>query len=64
MDLKEELLFLKDLGVSYKFISYLTNINQNTLYSFICGKRNLSPEKIEKIKKCIEQLLSLKNTWD
>ena len=60
MELREKLLLLKNLGISYKFISYLTNINQNTIYSFVCNKRNLSPEKEEKIKKYVEQLLSLK----
>ena len=63
MDLKEKLSYLKDVGISYKFISYLTNINQNTIYNFICGKRNLSPEKEEKINKCVNEILSLEKQW-
>ena len=60
MDLKEQLLLLKEQGISYKFLSYLTDINTATIYSYSSGKRNLSPEKIEKIQKYVNILLSLK----
>ena len=61
MSLKEKLLLLKELGVSYKFIAYLTDINQNTIYSYSSNQRNLSSEKIEKIEKYVNLLLSLKD---
>lgn len=60
MDLKEKLLLLKEQGISYKFISYLTDINSTTIYSYSSGQRNLSPEKIEKLEKYVNILLSLK----
>lgn len=60
MSLKEKLLILKQQGVSLKFISYLSNINENTLYGYNCGKRDMSIEKIEKVEKYVDLLLSLK----
>ena len=60
MNLKEQLLLLKERGISYKFLSYLTDINSTTIYSYSSGQRNLSPEKIEKIQKYVDILLSLK----
>lgn len=60
MNLKEKLLLLKEQGISYKYIAYLTDINQNTIYSYSAGQRNLSSEKIEKLEKYIDILLSLK----
>ena len=60
MSLKEKLLLLKEQGISYKYLAYLTNINQNTIYSYSAGQRNLSSEKIEKLEKYVDQLLSLK----
>ena len=60
MNLKEKLLLLKKRGVSYKFLSYLTDINSTTIYSYSSGQRNLSQEKIDKIQKYVDMLLSLK----
>lgn len=60
MILKEKLLLLKEQGVSYKYLAHLTNINQNTIYSYSAGQRNLSSEKIEKLEKYVDILLSLK----
>lgn len=60
MELKEKILLLKDNGISYKFLSYLTDINTNTIYSFTSGQRNLSIEKLEKLEKYVNKLLSLK----
>ena len=51
---------LKKQGITYKFLSYLTEINQNTIYNYTSGTRNLSKEKEEKLEKYINILLSLK----
>lgn len=53
MELKEQLLKLKNRGISMKYISQETHININTIYAFTSGKRKLSPEKEEKILKFI-----------
>lgn len=49
MDLRKKLKEVKKKGISLKLIASLTNINVNTIYNFSSGKRNLSPEKEEKI---------------
>lgn len=60
MDLKEKLLLLKEQGISYKYLAHITNISQSTIYSYSAGQRNLSSEKIEKLEKYVDMLLSLK----
>lgn len=60
MNLKEKILLLKEQGISYKYLANITNINQNTLYGYTAGQRNLSLEKEEKLEKYIDILLSLK----
>lgn len=59
MELKEKLLKVKNLGVTIKFIALKTEINEATLYSFSCGKRELSKEKAEKLNKVLDNILSL-----
>ena len=59
MSLKQKILLLKERGVSYKYLASLTDINQNTIYSYTAGQRNLSSEKIEKLEKYVNLLLLL-----
>ena len=59
MELKEKLLKVKNLGVTIKFIAFKTEINEATLYSFSCGKRELGKEKAEKLNKVLDNILSL-----
>lgn len=54
MNTKERIKLAKDKGYSIKLISSLTNINVNTLYAFTSGKRNLSPEKEEKLNQVLD----------
>lgn len=54
MDTKDKLLIAKQKGYSIKLISELTKININTLYAFTSGKRQLSPEKEEKLIQVLE----------
>ena len=56
MELKEKILLAKEKGVSFKLLSQLSNININTIYSFTSGRRNLSPEKKEKISNILDSL--------
>lgn len=57
MNLKEQLKLAKEQGISIKLIANLSNINVSTLYAFSSGKRNLSPEKEEKVIKVLNSLL-------
>lgn len=59
MDLKEKMLKVKNLGITIKFLSLKTEISEATLYSFSCGKRELSKEKAEKLNKILDNILSL-----
>ena len=59
MELKEKMLKVKNLGITIKFIALKTEINEATLYSFSCGKRDLSKEKAEKLNEVLDNILSL-----
>lgn len=54
MDIKEKIQIAKTKGISIKLLSELTGININTLYGYTSGKRNLSPEKEEKILQVLQ----------
>ncbi len=56
MTLRERIILLKNDGLTIKLISKKTGINESTLYGFTSGKRELSPEKIEKIITFIDTL--------
>ena len=51
MTLREKLLQCKEKGISIKYIAEQVNIKPATLYAFTSGRRNLSPEKQEKIER-------------
>lgn len=56
MELKEKIEIAKKKGVTIKLLSELSNIKTSTLYAFTSGKRNLSPEKEEKINNILNSL--------
>ena len=59
MTVQEKITYLKENGVTIKLLSRLSNIKEATLYSFSCGKRNLSLEKLEKINSLLDILIKL-----
>lgn len=54
MNLQEKIIIAKRKGISIKLIAELTNINVSTLYAVSSGKRNLSPEKEEKVNNILK----------
>lgn len=58
MTLREKLTIAKEKGLTIKLISYLTEINEATIYSFSRGKRNLSKEKGEKVDFVIDKVFN------
>lgn len=54
MNLQEKITIAKRKGISIKLIAELTNINVSTLYAVSSGKRNLSPEKEEKVNNILK----------
>lgn len=48
--------FLKDNGITQKFISEKMGLSSNTLASFKCGAFNLSEEKAQELLNLIERL--------
>lgn len=51
---REKLIQAKEKGITLKMIAQITDINVSTLYSYNCGKSNLSKEKEEKVNKALE----------
>lgn len=56
-NLHKMLLQAKKQGITIKYLAQLSDINISTLYNFSCGKRKLSKEKEEKIKKILLYIL-------
>ena len=51
---KERINQAKEKGITLKMLSKATDIKVSTLYSFNCGKSNLSKEKEEKLNKILD----------
>jgi len=46
-------------GFTIKVIANIANIHTATIYNYICGNRNLSKEKEEKIRTVLTAVLDL-----
>lgn len=57
-DLRLLLQQAKQQGINIKYIATQTDINVTTLYSFSCGRRNLSKEKAEKVLQFLNTILN------
>ena len=62
MTLKEKLLYLKQEGLTIKFIAKATALTESTLYAFSCGARELSKEKAEKLEKFLDAIIAFFNS--
>ena len=54
MDTRERINQAKSRGITLKMIANAAEIKVSTLYSYNCGKSNLSKEKEEKINKSLD----------
>lgn len=59
MKTKEKLNQAKEKGITLKMISSASDINVSTIYSYNCGKSNLSKEKEEKLNKILDFFLGV-----